>query len=338
MTELLLQGLAVIEPSTRWVLWGSPARLEHYRWPGAEVERSVMDPRVLAGQGHALTIPAGDLVVFMHQQRPLRRRSSITLIHDTIPLRYGRSRPLRELKRVFLRQVVARSQRILTVSEHSRASILKDLGASDELVDIIRIPFDHSFVGRVGLQRPRSNRRNRALYVGGFLPHKNLRGLLIAFGASAFRRTGGELVLVGGNQKAVSRISGNNGPGPSPDVTVRARCSQDELDSLFATSLFLVQPSLEEGFGLPAWEAICCGLPVCSSDGGALPEVVRDHSKPFAARSTEAMTLAIDACAELARSRSVNEMDLLSDAVRRNAPSVPEFARQVSEIVERTLN
>ena len=37
-----------------------------------------------------------------------------------------------------------------------------------------------------------------------------------------------------------------------------------------------VLPSLEEGFGLPALEAMACGTPVITSNAGALPEVVGD--------------------------------------------------------------
>jgi glycosyltransferase involved in cell wall biosynthesis len=38
----------------------------------------------------------------------------------------------------------------------------------------------------------------------------------------------------------------------------------------------VVQPSLEEGFGLPALEAMACGAPVIASRRGALPEVVAE--------------------------------------------------------------
>ena len=50
----------------------------------------------------------------------------------------------------------------------------------------------------------------------------------------------------------------------------------EALVEAFAKASVMVCPSLYEGFGLPVGEAMACGLPVISSDGGALPEVVGD--------------------------------------------------------------
>ena len=62
-----------------------------------------------------------------------------------------------------------------------------------------------------------------------------------------------------------------------------------ELVSLYSRAEALVQPSLMEGFGLPAVEAMACGTPVLSSRAGSLPEVVGDagssSSRPRSTRS-----------------------------------------------------
>ncbi len=47
-----------------------------------------------------------------------------------------------------------------------------------------------------------------------------------------------------------------------------------EIVGLYAEATLVVVPSIYEGFGLPAGEAMACGLPVISTNGGALPEVV----------------------------------------------------------------
>lgn len=52
--------------------------------------------------------------------------------------------------------------------------------------------------------------------------------------------------------------------------------STQEVAELYARSTMAVVPSLYEGFGLPAGEAMACGVPVISTTGGALPEVVGD--------------------------------------------------------------
>jgi glycosyltransferase involved in cell wall biosynthesis len=64
--------------------------------------------------------------------------------------------------------------------------------------------------------------------------------------------------------------------GVEDRVTIVGRVSQDELARWYRRAEILVAPSLYEGFGLPAAEAMACGTPVVASDGGALPEVVAD--------------------------------------------------------------
>jgi glycosyltransferase involved in cell wall biosynthesis len=52
--------------------------------------------------------------------------------------------------------------------------------------------------------------------------------------------------------------------------------SEDDLAGIYAEATLFVLPSFDEGSGLPALEAMACGVPVIVSDGGALPETVGD--------------------------------------------------------------
>ena len=54
-----------------------------------------------------------------------------------------------------------------------------------------------------------------------------------------------------------------------------------------------VYPSLWEGFGLPALEAMACGTPVLASTAGALPEVVGDAALPLDPRDVGQMASAL---------------------------------------------
>jgi glycosyltransferase involved in cell wall biosynthesis len=55
----------------------------------------------------------------------------------------------------------------------------------------------------------------------------------------------------------------------------------EDLPGIYANAQALILPSFDEGFGLPALEAMACGTPVVVSDGGALPEVVGDAGVIF---------------------------------------------------------
>ena len=59
-------------------------------------------------------------------------------------------------------------------------------------------------------------------------------------------------------------------------VTFTGRIDNGEFVRQYAKATVAVVPSMYEGFGLPAGEAMACGLPVISTTGGALPEVVGD--------------------------------------------------------------
>ncbi len=69
--------------------------------------------------------------------------------------------------------------------------------------------------------------------------------------------------------------------------------SADEMRTLYASSAVAVIPSEYEGFGLPAAEAMACGTPVVSTDGGALPEVVGKAGVIVPAGSPNALASAI---------------------------------------------
>jgi glycosyltransferase involved in cell wall biosynthesis len=59
-------------------------------------------------------------------------------------------------------------------------------------------------------------------------------------------------------------------------VTFSGRVSREELVRLYNRSQLVVSPSLYEGFGLPAAEAMACGAPVVATTAGAFPEVIED--------------------------------------------------------------
>jgi glycosyltransferase involved in cell wall biosynthesis len=61
----------------------------------------------------------------------------------------------------------------------------------------------------------------------------------------------------------------------------------------YAEATIAIVPSVYEGFGLPAGEAMACEVPVVSTTGGALPEVVGDAGELVPPRDVEALTAAI---------------------------------------------
>jgi len=76
-------------------------------------------------------------------------------------------------------------------------------------------------------------------------------------------------------------------------VHFTGRLTREELARRYAAARIAVVPSLYEGFGLPAAEAMACGTPVIATTGGALPEVVGDAGILVPPRSANALAAAI---------------------------------------------
>jgi glycosyltransferase involved in cell wall biosynthesis len=76
-------------------------------------------------------------------------------------------------------------------------------------------------------------------------------------------------------------------------VHFTGRLTRDELVKRYSAAKIAVVPSLYEGFGLPAAEAMACGVPVIATTGGALPEVVGDAGILVPPRNADALAAAI---------------------------------------------
>lgn len=106
-------------------------------------------------------------------------------------------------------------------------------------------------------------------------PMKGLRYLLEA--VASIRKEREIKVLVIGQPKRDGVIEQHVRELALGDVvTFTGRIDQKDFARHYAETTMAVIPSLYEGFGMPAGEAMACGVPIISTSGGALPEVVGD--------------------------------------------------------------
>lgn len=228
----------------------------------------------------------------------------VVTVHDLMFIRYpGRWRPLYDLAMTRLAKVYAgRATAVITDSEYSKRSIVAILGVSDAKVTVIPVTLGAEFKPepltdavrlRYGIVPP------YILYVGNFLPHKNVLRLIQAYaGLGRELKDTHQLVLAGGerehrndHERLAARL------GVADRVRFPGLIDNENLPAIYSGCTLFILPSLEEGFGLPALEAMACGAPVVASNRAAIPEVVGDAAVLFDPENVsaiaEAMTMAL---------------------------------------------
>lgn len=243
----------------------------------------------------------------------LNRTKIIVTLHDLIADHHpelifpnSRSRLFWKLKQSV---AVRQADLIATVSDHSKREIMGHFRLPESRIRTISeaarpvfkvLPTNNGFLSALSKHGLLQDERF-LLYVGGISPHKNLNTLIDAFklildSASDLKL---KLVLVGDYKddpffsaypklrSQVENLCLEN------KVVFTGFIPDEELAYLYNAATILVFPSLEEGFGLPAIEAMACGTPVAASNTGSLPEVLGDVGRYFDPKSVSEMARVI---------------------------------------------
>lgn len=188
-------------------------------------------------------------------------------------------------------RVARRLPHIVTVSEASRTDIAEAFGIPAQRIDVIHNGIDCEHF-RPLPERPRES--NLLLTVASAdQPLKGLSHLIDAFHGLSSIRPDLRLLVIGRPKEDGATLRQIHRLGLTDKVAFRHGLSRDELVDCYAKATLAVVPSLYEGFGLPAGEAMACGVPVVSSSGGALAEVVGDAGVLVPPGDTNALAAAM---------------------------------------------
>jgi glycosyltransferase involved in cell wall biosynthesis len=229
-----------------------------------------------------LTRGACDVVFSPHPLlTPAWRAAQVVMVHDLDFLAHP-ERTVREIRRDYPRLAAAhacRADRVIVPSHYT----------AREVTRLLRVPPSRVAVCPPGLPEWADEARGFApngywLFVGALEPRKNVMGLLAVYEQLLRRRfpVPPPLVLAGAGgadaERCLAAIARPPLAGHVQHIGYFAGC---ERQRVYAGARALVLPSLDEGFGMPALEAMSLGVPVIVSARGALPELVGDAGLVF---------------------------------------------------------
>jgi glycosyltransferase involved in cell wall biosynthesis len=183
-------------------------------------------------------------------------------------------------------RIIPKCDSIITVSEYSKKDISKTLGFPED-----RIYVTHLAAEDIYFPRNREASRNYIkaqygidddfiVYVGGFSPRKNIKGLIEAFSIVEPKLKKNTKLLILG-KKGRSYYDYRDlaySLNLKEDVIFPGYVAVQDLPIFYNAALMLCYPSFYEGFGLPPLEAMACGTPVISSNVTSMPEVLGDDA------------------------------------------------------------
>lgn len=201
-------------------------------------------------------------------------------------------------------QGLKNAELLLAISDYSRREAITALQLPDDRVVSISAAVDDIFrpmtlsleesgdlKNRFGLYRP------FLMYTGGIDYRKNIEGLIEAYALMPDSiRTKYQLAVICKIQlderRRLESLALRFGLAKD-DVVFTGFVTEKDLVALYNNATLFVFPSLHEGFGLPALEAMSCGVPVIGSNTSSIPEVIGREDALFDPADTHAIAAKI---------------------------------------------
>jgi glycosyltransferase involved in cell wall biosynthesis len=231
---------------------------------------------------------------------------TVTTIHDVIPALLPADSRIAKALRFFLWSAAKTSRAIITISQYSKASLMRAFGVAESRIHVVYNGCDQEVFNssppepglldgtkkRIGLQRP------YLLHYGALKPNKNLQRLVRAYRSLMERNPCLELdlVLAGVHDSGFAEVESTSRQvsGVRGGVVLTGSLDQQDLVRVIKGARLAVFPSLYEGFCLPMIESMACGTPTVAANSSCLPEVSGGVLRYFDPCSEEEMSACLE--------------------------------------------